>query len=291
MGSGPSSKSGGGIPSSQRTGGVGDLGQARARGNADPGEWLGNQLSPSHKLLEKGLVFVQQILPLGALGLTLSYYCSLFTLIILGKLSTPLHCLSKGKPFRILSPSGILFFPPNHSCTHSLIHLNLGWKLVVPQSIYFCKRLQWWSLPFYSQMTLSPSPPPCFSPTVEERETPTFNCQLFSKHEINVPQDSGVMWPFCFQMCFSTCNRLFVMSPGVDWGKLGRGVGCQGGKWIWRLFIPFSTQENSKHFIFIYQKIIPWKKIHNTDTEKSEHVMSNYFKKHISKPKANLFFF
>ena len=61
----------------------------------------------------------------------------------------------------------------------------------------------------------------------------------------------------------------------------------------WRLFIPFSTQENSEHFIFIYQKIIPWKKkIHSTDTEKkSEHVMSNYFKKHISKPKANLFFF
>lgn len=86
VGSGRSSKSGGGIPSSQRTGGVGDLGKARAQGNADPGEWLGNQLSPSHKLLEKGLVFVQQTLPLGALGLTLSYYCSLFTLIILGKL-------------------------------------------------------------------------------------------------------------------------------------------------------------------------------------------------------------
>lgn len=87
VGSGRSSKSGGGIPSSQRTGGVGDLGKARAQGNADPGEWLGNQLSPSHKLLEKGLVFVQQTLPLGALGLTLSYYCSLFTLIILGKLT------------------------------------------------------------------------------------------------------------------------------------------------------------------------------------------------------------
>ena len=34
------------------------------------------------------------------------------------------------------------------------------------------------------------------------------------------------------------------------------------------------------------------KKIHNTDTKKkSEHVMSNYFKKPISKSKANLFYF
>ena len=70
----------------------------------------------------------------------------------------------------------------------------------------------------------------CFSPTVEEREPPTFNCQLFSKHEINVPQDSVVTWPFCFQMCFSTCNRLFVMSPGVDSGKLGEGLWLARGE-------------------------------------------------------------
>ena len=148
--------------------------------------------------------------------------------------------------------------PQPQSCMHSLIHLNLGWKLVVPQSIYFYKRPQRWSLPFYSQMTLSPfpplpSPPTRFSPTVEERETPTFNCQLFSKHEINVPQDSGVMWPFCFQLCFSTCNRLFVMSPGVDSGKLGRGVGCQGGKWIWRLFIPFKHRK-TQSILFLFTR-------------------------------------
>lgn len=51
-----SSKSGGGIPSSQRTGGSGDL-ETRGSGNADPGEWLGNQLSPSHKLLREGTGF------------------------------------------------------------------------------------------------------------------------------------------------------------------------------------------------------------------------------------------
>lgn len=38
------------------------------------GKWSGNQLSPSHTLLlEKGLVFVQQTLPSGAQGLTLSW--------------------------------------------------------------------------------------------------------------------------------------------------------------------------------------------------------------------------
>lgn len=56
---------------------------------------------------------------------------------------------------------------------------------------------------FYSQMTPSLSPLPLpFSPTVEKRETPTFNCQLFFKHEINVPQDSGGNVTFLFSDVF-----------------------------------------------------------------------------------------
>lgn len=40
----------------------GDLGEGAGSGKCRSIEWLGNQ-PPSHKLLEKGLVFVQQTLP------------------------------------------------------------------------------------------------------------------------------------------------------------------------------------------------------------------------------------
>ena len=67
---------------------------------------------------------------------------------------------------------------------------------------------------------------------------------------------------------------------------------AKGGNEFGDFLFPFNTGKLRAFYFYLPEDNSLEKKIHNTDTKKkSEHVMSNCFKKPISKSKANLFYF